>query len=242
MPSRGQRFRGLQFLRRVTTGPLERSSCRIHLRGRCRDEVTDVASTPAAGGCADGVPSREVHVSKKSIVFLPSSLLRSRSLFWLRERRGESNAQVQDLNESDRVPAGVDYLSESWAKSTTQTEDSHWSANGRAETRRTKPDAGLSRSREPELAWWTTSSMALGDDTGSAATGFLVIGPPDRRLGAFVEKAASVPGRRVKTDTNRDSRTNWAPTCLCHVEVDVRGRSGSNRWLLRADVEDGRSH
>jgi hypothetical protein len=100
----------------VTTGPLERSSCRIHLRGRCRDEVTDVASTPAAGGCADGVPSREVHVSKKSTVFLPSSLLRSRSLFWLRERRGESNAQVQDLNESDRVPAGVDYLSESWAK------------------------------------------------------------------------------------------------------------------------------
>jgi hypothetical protein len=98
---------------------------------------------------------------------------------------------------------------------------------------------GLSRSREPELAWWTTSSMALGDDTGSAATGFLVIGPPDRRLGAFVEKAASVPGRRVKTDTNRDSRTNWAPTCLCHVEVDVRGRSGSNRWLLRADVESG---
>jgi hypothetical protein len=66
-----------------------------------------------------------------------------------------------------------------------------------------------------------------------------VIGPPDRRLGAFVEKAASVPGRRVKTDTNRDSRTNWAPTCLCHVEVDVRGRSGSNRWLLRADVESG---
>jgi hypothetical protein len=118
----------------VTTGPLERSSCRIHLRGRCRDEVTDVASTPAAGGCADGVPSREVHVSKKSTVFLPSSLLRSRSLFWLRERRGESNAQVQDLNESDRVPAGVDYLSESWAKSTTQTEDSHWSANGRART------------------------------------------------------------------------------------------------------------
>jgi hypothetical protein len=125
----------------VTTGPPERSSCRIHLRGRCRDEVTDVASTPAAGGCADGVPSREVHVSKKSTVFLPSSLLRSRSLFWLRERRGESNAQVQDLNESDRVPAGVDYLSESWAKSTTQTEDSHWSANGRAEQCRTKPDA-----------------------------------------------------------------------------------------------------
>jgi hypothetical protein len=61
------------------------------------------------------------------------------------ERRGESNAQVQDLNESDRVPAGVDYLSESWAKSTTQTEDSHWSANGRAETRRTKPDANSAR-------------------------------------------------------------------------------------------------
>jgi hypothetical protein len=39
----------------VTTGPLERSSCRIHLRGRCRDEGTDVASTPAAGGCADWV-------------------------------------------------------------------------------------------------------------------------------------------------------------------------------------------
>jgi hypothetical protein len=48
-----------------------------------------------------------------------------------------------------------------------------------------------------------------------------------------------VPGRHVKTDTNRDSRTNWAPTCLCHVEVDVRGRFGSNRWLLRADVESG---
>jgi hypothetical protein len=78
----------------VTTGPLERSSCRIHLRGRCRDEGTDVASTPAAGGCADWLPSQEVYVSNKSIVFLPSSLLRSRSLFWLRERRGKTNAQV----------------------------------------------------------------------------------------------------------------------------------------------------
>jgi hypothetical protein len=48
-----------------------------------------------------------------------------------------------------------------------------------------------------------------------------------------------VPGRHVKIDTNRDSHTNWAPTCLCHVEVDVRGRFGSNRWLLRADVEYG---
>jgi hypothetical protein len=153
IPRTKQYFRRTEFTQHwlllllicVTTGPLERSSCRIHLRGRCRDEVTDVASTPAAGGCADGVPSREVHVSKKSIVFLPSSLLRSRSLFWLRERRGESNAQLQDLNESDRVPAGVDSLSESWAKSTTQTEDSHWSANGRAETRRTKPDANSAR-------------------------------------------------------------------------------------------------
>jgi hypothetical protein len=52
---------------------------------------------------------------------------------------------------------------------------------------------GLSRSREPDLAWWTTSSMALGDDAGSAATGFLVIGPPDRRLGAFVERLSLCP-------------------------------------------------
>jgi hypothetical protein len=50
-----------------------------------------------------------------------------------------------------------------------------------------------SRSREPELAWGTTSSMALGDDEGSAATGFLVIGPPDRRLGAFVERLSLCP-------------------------------------------------
>ncbi|KAJ3617262.1 hypothetical protein MTP99_007357 [Tenebrio molitor] len=47
----------------------------------------------------------------------------------------------QKLKRSARVPASVDYLSESWAKSTTQTEDSHWSANGGAEQCRTKPDA-----------------------------------------------------------------------------------------------------
>jgi hypothetical protein len=55
----------------------------------------------------------------------------------------------------------------------------------------------------------------------------------------FCREAVAVHGRHVKADTNRDSRTNWAPTCLCHVEVDVRGRFGSNRWLLRADVETG---
>jgi hypothetical protein len=33
----------------------------------------------------------------------------------------------------------------------------------------------------------------LGDDAGSAATGFLVIGPPDRRLGAFVERLSLCP-------------------------------------------------
>jgi hypothetical protein len=55
----------------------------------------------------------------------------------------------------------------------------------------------------------------------------------------FCREAVAVPGRHVKTATNRKSRTNWAPTCLCHVEVDVRGRFGSNRWLLRADVESG---
>jgi hypothetical protein len=55
----------------------------------------------------------------------------------------------------------------------------------------------------------------------------------------FCREAVAVPGWHVKTATNRDSRTNWAPTCLCHVEVDVRGRFGSNRWLLRADVESG---
>jgi hypothetical protein len=51
----------------------------------------------------------------------------------------------QKLKRSARVPAGVDYLSESWAKSTTHTEDSHWSANGRAEQCRTKPDANSAR-------------------------------------------------------------------------------------------------
>jgi hypothetical protein len=55
----------------------------------------------------------------------------------------------------------------------------------------------------------------------------------------FYREAVAVPGRHVKIDTNRDSRTNWAPTCLCHVEIDFRGRFGSNRWLLRADVESG---
>jgi hypothetical protein len=55
----------------------------------------------------------------------------------------------------------------------------------------------------------------------------------------FCREAVAVHGRHVKADTNRDSRTNWAATCLCHVEVDVRGRFGSNRWLFRADVETG---
>jgi hypothetical protein len=55
----------------------------------------------------------------------------------------------------------------------------------------------------------------------------------------FCREAVAVPGRHVKIDTNRDSRTNWTPTCLYHVEDDVRGRFGSNRWLLRADVESG---
>jgi hypothetical protein len=30
----------------VTTGPLERSNCRVHLRGRCRDLLTDAVLTP----------------------------------------------------------------------------------------------------------------------------------------------------------------------------------------------------
>ncbi|KAJ3638569.1 hypothetical protein MTP99_001921 [Tenebrio molitor] len=30
----------------VTTGPLERSYCRVHLRGRCRDFLTDAVLTP----------------------------------------------------------------------------------------------------------------------------------------------------------------------------------------------------
>jgi hypothetical protein len=29
----------------VTTGPLERSNCRVHLRGRCRDLLTDAVLT-----------------------------------------------------------------------------------------------------------------------------------------------------------------------------------------------------
>jgi hypothetical protein len=41
----------------VTTGPLERSNCRIHLRGRCRDEGTQSAHPPAAGVEATSVPS-----------------------------------------------------------------------------------------------------------------------------------------------------------------------------------------
>ncbi|KAH0818949.1 hypothetical protein GEV33_003842 [Tenebrio molitor] len=32
--------------RNVTTGPLERSNCRVHLRGRCRDLLTDAVLTP----------------------------------------------------------------------------------------------------------------------------------------------------------------------------------------------------
>jgi hypothetical protein len=30
----------------VTTGPLERSNCRVHLRGRCRDFLSDAGLTP----------------------------------------------------------------------------------------------------------------------------------------------------------------------------------------------------
>jgi hypothetical protein len=51
----------------ITTGPLERSSCRIHLRGRCRDEGTDVASTPAGSPHLDTVfPSLEEEAKKKT--------------------------------------------------------------------------------------------------------------------------------------------------------------------------------
>jgi hypothetical protein len=35
----------LSLLTIVTTGPLERSNCRVHLRGRCRDLLTDAVLT-----------------------------------------------------------------------------------------------------------------------------------------------------------------------------------------------------
>jgi hypothetical protein len=34
------------FVDLVTTGPLERSTCRVHLPGRCRDLLTDAVLTP----------------------------------------------------------------------------------------------------------------------------------------------------------------------------------------------------
>ncbi|KAH0819485.1 hypothetical protein GEV33_003306 [Tenebrio molitor] len=64
----------------ATTNPLERSNCRIHLRGRIE---VDRSFFPAGVTLERAVESRVwMHVvSKKTIVFLSSSLLPSRSLF-----------------------------------------------------------------------------------------------------------------------------------------------------------------
>jgi hypothetical protein len=72
---------------------------------------TNVVSTPAVQECAGCVPSREVHVvSKKSIVFLPSPLLRSCSLILVEgEERKKRNAQVEGLKKQ---------MAESWPAST----------------------------------------------------------------------------------------------------------------------------
>jgi hypothetical protein len=76
----------------VTTGPLERSHCRIHLRGRCQFVEWCLFQAEVTLERAGWVPSLETQVvSKKSIVCLSNSLLRIRSLFWRRRGVNETN-------------------------------------------------------------------------------------------------------------------------------------------------------
>jgi hypothetical protein len=84
----------------ATTNPLERSNCRIHLRGRIE---VDRSFFPAGVTLERAVESRVwMHVvSKKTIVFLSSSLLPSRSLFCSLAERAEQNR--------DKTLPGIEY-------------------------------------------------------------------------------------------------------------------------------------
>jgi hypothetical protein len=64
--------------------------------------------------------------------------------------------------------------------------------------------------------------MALGDDAGSAATGFLVIGPPDRRLGAFVERLSLCTDGTLKpTRTATRAQTGHPPVSVTSKSMSV---------------------
>jgi hypothetical protein len=86
---------------------------------------------------------------------------------------------------------------------------------------------------KPELAWWTTSSMAFGRGCGKRS---------DRvahyRAPVVVSVLLSRGCRAARTARENRHDPRLAPTCLWHAEVDVHGRSERpvttvSYWLTR---------
>jgi hypothetical protein len=95
---------------------------------------------------------------------------------------------------------------------------------------------------KPELAWWTTSSMAFGRGCGKRSDRVAHYRAPGRRLGALVEGLSHGPDGIATRKTTRSAKHAqnrcWGRaqkgtrtkgdthTCLWHAGVDVHGRCG----------------
>jgi hypothetical protein len=100
---------------------------------------------------------------------------------------------------------------------------------------------------KPELAWWTTSSMAFGRGCGKRSDRVAHYRAPGRRLGALVEGLSHGPDGIATRKTTRSAKHAqnrcWGRAQKgAHTPVSgapesmSMGAVGSNRWLLGADV------